>query len=188
MGASAGSQLSHDPGTRLSQLSQRSRLLLDERVVGQVRIRARSTRSISSAWPGLSSSCGSRHQRPASSPWRRSTSWMPGMQPANWWAGSNSAALASVSSAPSASSAERAVVARSPAACGRQRRSSSTARVRPDRPLAEQAARKAQRRPRPSPRKWRQQIRHDRVVVAGVERDVVAGRSRPARVTTSSVR
>ena len=33
------------------------------------------------AWPGLRSSAGSRHQRPSSRPWRRSTSWQPAMTP-----------------------------------------------------------------------------------------------------------
>ncbi len=43
--------------------------------------------------------------RCATSPCRRSTSWMPAMQPAKPWAASKNAALASVTSIPRCSSA-----------------------------------------------------------------------------------
>ena len=110
---------------------------------------------------------------------------MPGMQPANWWAGSKSAALASVSSAPSASSRSGSPVLDRPRREAWQRPSISTARFVqtahwPSRPPDKWTA--ASVSPR---RERRQQVGHDLVVVAGVERDVVAAALGQRRVTSS---
>src|ERR1700722_19469723 len=61
------------------------------------------TRSISSIWPGLRPSAGSRHQMPSKSPCRRRISWQPAMQPWKLLATSKKALLQSVTRASSAS-------------------------------------------------------------------------------------
>src|SRR5580704_17886494 len=61
------------------------------------------TRSISSIWPGLRPSAGSRHQMPAINPCRRRISWQPAMQPWKLLATSKKALLQSVTRASSAS-------------------------------------------------------------------------------------
>ena len=102
------------------------------------------TRSISSAWPGPRPSSGSRHQMPSSSPWRRSTSWQPAMQPGNRCATSKKALLQSVTRLSSASRSRR----RRRRLCDARawmRSSSSTALRVHTRPVAEQAAADAHR-------------------------------------------
>ena len=124
---------------------------------------------------GLSTSSGSRHQVPAIRPCRRSTSCTPGIQPAKLWAGSKNAPLQSVMAAPSASS--RAGMSRPSRYC-RSSSYSCTTRRGPHRPVAQQSPHKAQLVPALHAGEpiGRQQIRHNVVVVAGVQ-----GRSRPGR-------
>ena len=100
---------------------------------------------------------------------------MPAMQPAKPWAASKNAALASVTSTPALQQRRRHLL-------GARRRLTLVEQrdrtARPHRPVAEQAAddpaldRHAVAR---EPER-RHQIAHDGVVVAGVERDVVAAR------------
>ena len=124
--------------------------------------------------PRSGPSSGSRHQMPSSRPWRRSTSWQPGMQPRKSWATSNSAALQSVMRG---IEREQFAPLRRLVVGGVNALQQLDRAPRPDAPVAEQPAADAQRDGLAIPlqRERREQVRHDVVVVAGVERDAVLG-------------
>ena len=114
---------------------------------------------------------------PSSRPCRRSTSWQPAMQPWKLFATSKNALLQSVTRLSSASSSASMRAAACATADALQRSSSCDRASRPDRPVAEQAAAEAHGdRPAVAHRgERRDEIEHDVVVVAGVERDAVFG-------------
>ena len=111
---------------------------------------------------------------PSSRPWRRSTSWQPGMQPAKSLATSKKALLQSVtreSSASSSSSIRPAATARwiRSSICTAPRVQTLQCPSRPPRMRTRHRLAVALHRER------REQVEHDVVVVAGVERDAVLG-------------
>ena len=123
------------------------------------------------AWPGERSSCGSRQSRPARSPWRRRTSWMPGDAAGERVAGVEERGVRVGELVPQG---EEAVHAPLVASARRDRISSrrATASLRPDRPLAEEAARRSDTRAPAAEVEIGQEVGHDRVVVPGVEGDL----------------
>ena len=157
------------------RLSQPASGSVHEIVVGQVRV-VREHAVDLLAWPGERSSCGSRHQRPASSPCRRSTSCSPAMQPREVVRGVEERGvgvgeLRARAAAPGVAARRRA---RLHSLEQRDRRAGS----RP--PTARAARRRSRTRPPPPTPERGQQVGDDVVVVAGVERDVRRGRSRRA--------
>ena len=113
-------------------------------------------------------------------PWRRSTSWQPGMQPAKSLATSKITALQSVTMASSASSSS-GTAPRPPQRVDllQQRHR----RLHPHAPVAEQAALEAQRRlpAAVADGERRDEVGDDVIVVAGVERDALLGAGRRPR-------
>ena len=165
------------PGTAVAvqSPSHPSRSLRHEPIIRQLRIPSHHSIDLLRLSAVTAASCGSRHHVPRSSPWRRSTSWMPGMQPAKRVGRVEDGGVRV---------GERGAVAQQRRVHGAGRRvrrargrAARTARVRPHRPLAEQPADDATRCAVAADRReGRQQVGDDAVVVAGVEREVVAPR------------
>ncbi len=156
-----------------SQASQRDRFA-DTKASSAKSACSRHTRSMASACPGDKLSFGSRQSIRASSPWRRNTSWQPGMQPAKSFATSKKALLQSVTRE---SSASKFASTRPPSIAAWMRFELLHGASRPHAPVPEQATPDAHvdLLVAALDGERREQIEHDVIVVAGVQRDALFG-------------